>query len=155
MTPMKGLRKFFHSFQYAFNGIRAAVRSEQNMRFHLMAGFYVFLFSAFYDFSKLEYALLIVLVSGVIALELMNSSIERAVDKPTPGKFYIVGAVKDMAAGGVLIFSVGAAVCGLLLFWDIPTFFRIYRYFTDNLLALAALVGSLICAGMFVFRQED
>lgn len=152
---MKGLKKFFNSFRYAANGICAAVREEQNMRFHLIAAFYVFLFSFFYDFSSFEYALLIMLVCGVIALEMLNSSIERAVDKPTPGKFYMVGAVKDMAAGAVLVYSIGAALCGFLLFWDIPTFLRIFSFFRQHMVALAALVLSFICAFFFIFKGEE
>ncbi len=46
-----------------------------------------------------ERLLLVALICGVVALELVNSSIERAVARPGPDKFFIAGAVKDMAAG--------------------------------------------------------
>ena len=37
--------RFVDSFLYAAQGIRTAVREERNMRFHLCAAFYVYLFS--------------------------------------------------------------------------------------------------------------
>lgn len=148
-------RKFLHSFRYAANGIRSAIHSEQNMRVHMVVGAYVYFFSLFYNFSKIEYCVLTILIFGVMALELMNSSIERSVDKPTPGKFYIVGAVKDMAAGAVLVFSIGAAICGFILFWDIPTIKHVLFVFSHNLVALAMLIISMICSLFFIFRKGD
>lgn len=121
------------------------------MRFHLCAGGYVFLFSLFYDFGKMEYMLLVLLVCGVLALELMNSSIERAVDKPTRGHYWTAGAAKDMAAGSVLVFSVGCAICGVALFWDVAVFWRILTYFGQHPFALAALAASLVLAWRFVY----
>ena len=44
--------RFVDSFLYAAQGIRTAVREERNMRFHLCAAFYVYLFSLFYGLSR-------------------------------------------------------------------------------------------------------
>ena len=144
-------RRFTDSFRYAANGIRAAIREERNMRFHLCAAVYVFLFSLFFVFCKLDYLLLLVMVCGVLALELINSSIERAVDKPTRGHYWSAGAAKDMAAGGVLVFSAGCAVCGVMLFWDIAVFQRIFAFFWQYPLALAALALSCAAALRFIY----
>ncbi len=153
---MKGHR-FVDSFRFAVQGIRAAVREERNMRFHLCAGLYVFLFSAFYDFGRTEYILLVLMVCGVLALELVNSSVERAVDKPTRGHYWTAGAAKDMAAGAVLVFSVGCAVCGVCLFWDAAAFRRMLVFFSSKPLALAPLAASLFFSWRFVFshRKEE
>lgn len=148
--------RFRDSFRYAFNGICAAVREERNMRSHLCAGAYVFFFSLFYDFGKTEYLLLVLMVCGVLALELMNSSVERAVDKPSRGHYWTAGAAKDMAAGAVLVFSIGCAVCGVALFWDLAAFRRIFAFFITHPLALAALAASLVLAWRFIYaRQKD
>lgn len=143
-------RRFINSFRYAANGIRAAIREERNMRFHLCAAAYVFLFSLFYDFGKTEYMLIVLMVCGVLTLELVNSSIERAVDKPSRGHYWTAGAAKDMAAGAVLVFSIGCAVCGVMLFWNIAVFRRIFTFFGAHPLALAALALSFLAAWRFV-----
>ena len=133
------MASFLRSFKYAAQGIKLAVLEERNFRFHLCAGFYVFLFSFFYPFGPLEYAVLAVLVGGVLALELLNSALERTVANPKPHRYELAGAVKDMAAGAVLVFCIAAAVCGVFLFWNTAVFLDIFRYFSRLLLQLALL----------------
>ena len=144
--------KFIDSFRYAAQGFWAAVREERNMRFHLCAAFYVYLFSLFYNLSKSEYILITLMVCGVFALELVNSSIERTVERPSPDRYLTAGAVKDMAAAAVLIFSIGSAVCGVLLFWNVPVFLRILSFGLAHPLLCVLLAGSLVGAYRFIFH---
>ncbi|MEG1873219.1 MAG: diacylglycerol kinase family protein [Ruthenibacterium sp.] len=146
--------RFFDSFRYAANGIFTAVQQERNMRFHLCTAVYVYLFSAFYNFGKTEYAILTVLVCGVLALELINSSLERTVERPSPERYQSAGVVKDMAAGAVLVYSIGAAVCGALLFWDVSVFKTMLTFFMQYPLALICLLASLALSGWFVFGKK-
>lgn len=145
--------RFIDSFIYAVNGIKTAVKEERNMRFHLCTAFYVYLFSLFYDFTKTQYAVLTILITGVIALELLNSSLERCVERPSPDKYQIAGVVKDMAAGAVLIYSIGAAVGGILLFWDVSVFGKMLRFFMARPLLLILLIVSLVAAAFFTFGK--
>lgn len=144
------IRNFLRSFVYAANGIRVAIKEEKNLRFHLCTTVYVFIFSCFYPFGKVEYALLTVLVAGVMALELVNSALERAVSRPSPERYVTAGAVKDMAAGAVFIFSCAAAVCGILLFWDTAVFARIFDFFSSHIILLVLLLLSFVASGWFV-----
>ena len=107
---------FLHSFRYAVQGVRTALREERNLRFHVCAAFYVYVFSLFYEFTRAEYCLITIMVGGVMALELVNSSLERAVERPVPERYMTAGAVKDMAAGAVLVFSIASGVrCAFVL----------------------------------------
>ena len=138
--------RFVDSFLYAAQGIRTAVREERNMRFHLCAAFYVYLFSLFYGFGKTEYILITLMVCGVLALELVNSSLERTVERPAPDRYMTAGVVKDMAAGAVLVFSIGCAVCGAVLFWDVAAFRRMFAFFAARPLLAVLLAASLAVA---------
>ncbi len=142
---------FFKGFLHAAKGIAQALCEERNLRFHVCVAFYVVLFSLFYGFSAAQYALLAVVMGGVLALELLNSALERAVDLASPGENRLAGAAKNMAAGAVLVFALGAAVCGVLLFWNLDVFQKIYHYFTQNLWLLLPLAASLGLCGWFVF----
>lgn len=142
---------FFRSFGYAAKGVYTALREERNMRFHLCAAIYVGLVSAFMGFSAVEYALVAILVCGVMALELVNSAIERAVDAPDPAHWLAAGAAKDMAAGAVLVFSMSAAVCGVLLFWRPARLLAMWEWFLAHLPLLFLLCASLPAAWIFVF----
>ncbi len=145
---------FFRSFGYAFSGFAAAVREERNLRFHLVTAAFVLYFSHFYQFTKAEFSLLVLSICGVIALELVNSSIERAVARPAPDHFFIAGAVKDMAAAAVLVFSIGAAVCGLILFWDPHTLREIVGYFLSAWYRLPLLAAAVAAGYLFVFQYR-
>lgn len=143
--------KWADSFRYAAHGFVAAVREERNMRFHLCAACYVYLFSLFYHFSRVEYMLITLMVCGVLALELVNSSIERTVERPSPDRYLTAGAVKDMAAAAVLVFSIGSAVCGLMLFFDLRALERILRFALRHPVLDLLFAASLVAAYRFVF----
>ena len=143
---------FFSSFRYAASGIAAALREERNMRFHLCTALYVALFSLFYDFTAAEYGLLAVVCAGVMALELVNSALERTVENPEPARWHTAGVVKDMAAGAVLVFSIGAAMCGIALFWQPDTLLYILGWFAARPICLGLLALSLVLAWAFVFQ---
>ena len=78
------LTRFARGFVYAYNGIRAAVQEERNFRFHLCAAFYAFVAAFWAELDPVETALIALCVAAVLALELVNSAIERAVTSPTP-----------------------------------------------------------------------
>ena len=145
---------FLHSFRYAVQGVRTALRVERNLRFHVCAAFYVYVFSLFYEFTRAEYCLITIMVGGVMALELVNSSLERAVERPVPERYMTAGAVKDMAAGAVLVFSIASAVCGVLLFWDMAAFARMWRFFLRWPALALVLAATLVVAFRFIFGKK-
>lgn len=148
------MRRFFAGFGYAAQGFWAAVKEERNLRFHLCAGVYVLLASLFYSFSAVEYALLFLCIGGVIALELVNSAIERSVESPDPAHWRAAGGAKDMAAGAVLTFSIASAAVGVMLFWQPEVLCAIPGWFFAHPWALALLAASLAGAWFFVFWPE-
>jgi len=52
----------------------------------------------------------------VLAAEAINSSIENLVDLINPDFNDKAGKIKDLAAGGVLLAAIAAALAGLLIF---------------------------------------
>lgn len=146
------IKKFFKGFVYAGQGIWSAVKAERNLRFHICAAFYVLLLSLFYPFGAAEYSILFLSIGGVMAMELMNSAIERAVDTPDPAHWLTAGGAKDMAAGGVLVFSLAAAASGVALFCKKTQLKAMLAWFIARPLALLALAATLPCAYWFVFK---
>ena len=132
---------FLHSFRYAVQGVRTALREERNLRFHVCAAFYVYVFSLFYEFTRAEYCLITIMV-------------ERAVERPVPERYMTAGAVKDMAAGAVLVFSIASAVCGVLLFWDMAAFARMWRFFLRWPALALVLAATLVVAFRFIFGKK-
>ncbi|MDN4074801.1 diacylglycerol kinase family protein [Fictibacillus terranigra] len=110
-------RRFVRSFGYAWEGIKAAVSGEQNIKIHLGVGCFVLLAAYALHFSAERFAILLLVIGAVICLEIMNTALERVVDLVTDDFHPLAKQAKDMAAGAVLVFSVIAVIIGLLLFF--------------------------------------
>ena len=113
---MKSLLK---SFGYAFSGIRYCIENERNMRIHTVITLYVLLFARFFDFTREDYALLMLTIGGVIALEAVNTAVEVLCEKVSSKEDSYIKHAKDIAAGAVLIAAVvsvvGAAVAAVVV----------------------------------------
>ncbi|MFC0188142.1 diacylglycerol kinase family protein [Fictibacillus aquaticus] len=109
--------KLFKSFAYAASGIRYAFSSEQNFRIHCIVSIAVITAAAVLDFSLWKFCLLLFIIGAVLALELVNTAIEKAVDLVTKELHPTAKIAKDAAAGAVLVFSLFAVIIGLLLFF--------------------------------------
>ena len=142
------------SFYCAGRGIAFCLRHERHFRIHLCAAAYVFYFSAFYDFDRAEYAVLILTCAAVISMEIVNTAIEVVIDKVSPryNVFAMIG--KDIAAGAVLLTAVGAIAVGIFMFWDIGTFVKIFEYFTSDLIKPAILIISIALAVWFIMSAK-
>ena len=129
------------------------------MRIHFVAALYVLYLSRFFDFSGSQYILLIILISAVIAAELFNTAIEAAVDLVSPQYSKHGKIAKDAAAGAVLVLAAGAAVAGIVMFWDAAGFVRFYNYHTNNILYAILFIVSVAAALVFIFaptiREKD
>ena len=111
-------RSIISSFNYAVNGIILALKSEKHMRFHYIIALGVIISSLFFDFSKLEFLILLFATSLVIVAEMLNTAIEKAVDMITKDYHPLARVAKDIAAGAVLIASLNALIVAYLLFFE-------------------------------------
>lgn len=104
------------SFKYAYEGLIAAFKEEPNLKFHLLAGLIVVLISYYLKLSKTDWAIIIILIGFVIAIELTNTAIEAVVDKFVETTHPGAKLAKDISAAAVLVVSITAAVGGVLIF---------------------------------------
>lgn len=124
------------------------------MRIHLTVMVFVLIFSAFYDFSPAEYALLILAIGSVIGMEVANTAIETVVDMFAVSYSSAAKLAKDLAAGAVLLSAAAAMGIGIILFWDIPTFVFIYTFFIGHPMAFAGLILLFFAGIMFIFKKN-
>ena len=104
------------SFRHAFDGVKTLLREERNMRIHLVMTVLVIACSVLFGLTRTEKAIVISLCAAVICAELINTAIENAVDMSTAVFNMYAKKAKDMAAGAVLVLSIGASVAGLIIF---------------------------------------
>lgn len=144
------MKKQFLSFKYAFRGIWCTVKSESHMRFHIVAGFYVLLFSLFYDFSSSQMAVLIILIALIMFAEIVNTCIEQLCNLIADRYEPLIKAAKDAAAGAVLVLAAAAAAVGVVFFADFEKVSGIFAYFACNPVLIVPLVISAAASVLFV-----
>jgi len=103
------------SFQHAGAGVVELLRSQQNARIHALATACVIAFGLFLEVSALEWCALILAMIAVWAVEALNTALEFLCDVVSPEFHPLVRRAKDVAAAGVLLSALGAAVVGLLI----------------------------------------
>lgn len=108
------------------------------------------LFSLFYSFSPAQYAVLVLLITLVMALETVNTCIEDLCGLVADRYEPLVKFAKDAAAGAVLTVALGAAVIACIFFLDFNVFNTIFTFFAENLLYLIFLLISAVISAFFV-----
>jgi diacylglycerol kinase (ATP) len=116
--PVKGQQGIARSFDHAYRGLVYAVRTQRNMRFHVVAAAVVLVGSLFLGVSKLELAVLVLVIMFVFVTEMFNTALEFAVDLVTKEYHPLAKLSKDVSAGAVLVSSVGAVLVGYLILVD-------------------------------------
>ena len=103
------------SFGYAINGLSALYR-ETNARIHAVATALVVAFGAVLGLSSLDWTLLAIAATVVWVAEALNTALEALSDAAVPEYSPHIAIAKDVAAGAVLLASLGAVAVGLLVF---------------------------------------
>ncbi len=116
--PGKRQQATVRSFNHAYRGMVYAVRTQRNMRFHVVAAIVVLVLSVLLGVSKLELALLVLVITLVLITEMFNTAMEFAVDLVTTEYHPLAKLAKDVAAGAVLVSSIGAVLVGYLVLAD-------------------------------------
>jgi diacylglycerol kinase (ATP) len=108
----------FQSFNYAFEGVIHALRTQRNMRIHFAIAAAVLVLAFVYDVTRLELIALMISIAFVLIAEMVNTAVEATIDLSTPSFDPLAKVAKDMAAGAVLIASVNAVAVGYLVLAD-------------------------------------
>lgn len=109
--------KMFRSFRFAIWGIFSVFRSENNMKVHLLATVCVVGAGVFFRIQAYDWLWIALAVGMVWITEMINTAIEKLVDLCSPNFNPIAGAVKDVAAGAVLIAALLSILIGGVVFW--------------------------------------
>ena len=105
------------SFYYAFRGILETIKSERNMRIHLCVAFYVIVAGFVTHISASEWAVVLICIGLVTALECLNTAMEKLCDTVHPEKSEGIRIAKDAAAGAVLCAAIASAIVGGIIFF--------------------------------------
>jgi len=112
---LNDIERFKFSFKNAIEGIRLAVRTQRNLRVHLVIGALIIFLSIILKINGVEFVLLFLTILIVLITELFNTAIEFTIDLISPEYNSMAKKAKDVSAAAVLIAALFALIIGLIV----------------------------------------
>lgn len=110
-------RSLLWSFNYAIDGVAYALRTQRNMRIHIVAAILVLFASLFFKIERAEFLAVVFAVAFVLVTELVNTAVEATVDIATDTFEPLAKVAKDVAAGAVFVSAITALIVGYIVFF--------------------------------------
>ncbi len=113
MKPTRWLDKA----NLAIEGIIYSVKTQRHMRYHLAAALGVLLAGLLVHLSRQDFIMLSMAIVLVLVTEMLNTALETAIDMISEEFHPKAKLAKDIAAGVVLVASIGALVLAYLILY--------------------------------------
>jgi diacylglycerol kinase len=110
--PVRHIR----SFKHAFDGIFHALLNEANFRVQVVIVILAIVFGKILKISNVEWALVTLSMSLLLASELVNTTVEEIMDHFVKHDNQIAKVIKDLSAGFVLINAIGSLIILYLVY---------------------------------------
>ncbi|MBI5588474.1 MAG: diacylglycerol kinase [Deltaproteobacteria bacterium] len=107
---------WFESLNCAIEGILYAFKTQRHVRYHYLIAAVALFLSLFLRLSLVEFVLFSISVVVLLFAEMMNTAIEEAVNLIEDRHHITAKNAKDVAAGAVLISSIGVAIMLYMIF---------------------------------------
>lgn len=107
-----GMARWVRKFRDAGAGVVEGVATESSMRVHFAVGAAVVAAAAILDVEAWRWAVLLICIAVVLASEYFNSAIEQVIGVLHPAHDDRLGRALHLAAGGVLVAAILAAIVG-------------------------------------------
>lgn len=121
---MKTMRRHDISFKYAFEGLWHAITTQPNFGIHLTISFFVILAGFYFRVTSVEWIVLVLTIGLGLTIELVNTSIESAVDLVTKKWRRLAKIAKDTSSAAMLVYSACASIIGLIIF--VPKIWKLF-----------------------------
>ena len=110
----RGLPRLYHAFLYSLSGLRLAFRHESAFRQEVALAAALIPIACVLPLPPVERVLLVSSVLLVLVVELLNSSVEAAVDRIGLDTHRLSKRAKDLGSAAVLV-----ALCALATVWAV------------------------------------
>jgi diacylglycerol kinase len=109
-------RSWFRKFRDAFRGLKVGVRGQSSFFVHFFVATVVLVSAAVLQVGLVEWCLLLLCITIVLAAEMFNSALESMAKAITGENHPHLGNSLDIASAAVLTASIGASVVGSIIF---------------------------------------
>lgn len=115
MVYQKDSQDWLRTFQHAADGCFWAFRTQKNFKIHFVVSFLVLILAWWLNIEPAKFLILILAIIFGLTIEMANTAFEKMVDLITEEYNPKAKIVKDVAAGMMLLVSVGLAILGLMI----------------------------------------
>lgn len=120
----RGVKRFIASIKNSLNGLIYAYLNEQSLTLHAFLTIIVLISGFYFHISKMQWAILVVVMAIIMIAELLNTAIEAVVDMVTDKYHTLAKVAKDCASAAAFIASILAL--GLYLYVFLPKFIEVF-----------------------------
>jgi len=110
-------KRWIDKANVAIEGIIYSVKTQRHMRYHLVAALVVLLVGLMVNVSRTELILLCMAIVLVLVTEMLNTALEVAINMIAEGFHPKAKVAKDIAAGVVVMASIGALTLAYLILY--------------------------------------
>ena len=145
---------FIDALKNAIKGIIYTIKTQSNIRKQLVIAVLVVLFGLYYKLSNTQIICLVFAITMVLFGEMINTAIETVVDMYTSEYNEKAGIAKDVAAGGVLVLSIGAIFFAYFIFWNniIDVINRIVLLYMNNIMYIVITICIAAILWLILFK---
>lgn len=111
-----GLGRFFKSVKYSIDGLYYAYRYEQSLWLHGLVTILAIIMGFIFKISFSEWAIIFIALGAILALELINTAIEAAVDLTTTNIHPLAKIAKDCGSAASFVMSIVSIVISMFVF---------------------------------------
>lgn len=120
------IKKHTISFKNAYQGLIWVVRSQPNFKAQLLLSFLSILGGIVLKISYLEFLIILLLICIGLAIEIINTAIEEAIDAIHKDWSEEIKIAKDASAAAMLIFAIGSFLIAGIIF--IPKIIALVKF---------------------------
>ncbi len=111
-----GYKRFFKSIKYSLSGLYYAYRYEQSLWIHGFVSIFAIAMGIIFKIKLSEWAIIFIALGCILALELINTAIEAAVDLTTTEIHPLAKIAKDCGSAASFVMSIVSVVISLFVF---------------------------------------
>ncbi len=110
------MKRLCSSFKCAVCGIINIFRTEKNFKIHTFIALCVITAGGVFKITAYEWMAVMLCIGLVMALEGVNTAVEKLCDLYTMENNHKIKEIKDISAGAVLISATASAAVGMIIF---------------------------------------
>lgn len=125
-SKYKGIRRFIYSIKYSVDGLVYSYKNEKSLWIHALLTVVAIIFGFLFKISLLEWSIIAIVLMVILAVELLNTAIEAAVDMVTVEFNPLAKIAKDCGSAATFVLSiVGAVIAGIIFVPKIMIFLNL------------------------------